>query len=274
MPPVTGGVLENPARARLMDCLSRFVMATRVHQGKTQRLDLLPTGAPRIVFRWLGGDTADLYLAGPRTRARYKLGVPAQSAMTVEFLPGGALPFLGVPLRGLVDRVVALADIWPEPVVERLVARMVGAASDAARIEVLHAVLGERLAKASRTECRLAEKVCGLLHPDGDASAMPGSRRPGASPRNLRRDFATAVGLSPKRFARVARFRRAAALVEQGGEALSSIAIEAGYFDQAHLSADFRSFAGLSATEFRRPEARDALASACATRHAGVASHQ
>lgn len=255
-----------------MDRLSPFVAATRVHRGETLRLDLLPTGASRIVFRRLAGGAADLFLVGPRTRAKYKLGGSARSGVTVEFLPGGALPFLGVPLRGLADRVVALADVWPEPVVERLVERMVAAGTDAARIEALHAALGERLAKASRTERRLAEKVCGLLHCSGNAGAMPWSCGLGTSPRNLRRDFATAVGLSPKRLARVTRFRRAAALVEEGGEALSSIALATGYFDQAHLSADFRSFAGLSASAFRRSEARDALARACATGHAGGAS--
>ncbi len=51
------------------------------------------------------------------------------------------------------------------------------------------------------------------------------------------------TGLTPKKLCRVLRFRRACALGSLGLP-WSLVALDAGYFDQAHLIRDFREFAG------------------------------
>lgn len=123
--------------------------------------------------------------------------------------------------------------------------------------------VSDRLLGASAATRRIVERIEALLTPsDGNADRFTGLSFRTAS-RTARRDFATAVGVSPKQYTRIARFRRAAALVERGDVRLSMIALDLGYFDQAHLSADFREFAGLSATRFRRDDERDRLAASC-----------
>jgi methylphosphotriester-DNA--protein-cysteine methyltransferase len=68
----------------------------------------------------------------------------------------------------------------------------------------------------------------------------------GLSRRQLERGFQREVGVGPKRLARIARFQRLMArldaAVPPGGWA--GIAIECGYFDQAHLIRDFGEFTG------------------------------
>jgi transcriptional regulator GlxA family with amidase domain len=67
--------------------------------------------------------------------------------------------------------------------------------------------------------------------------------------RHLERQFRAAVGVSPKLFSRVVRFRRALALLRRPDRpSWPRIAAEAGYFDQAHLIREIRAFAGTTPT--------------------------
>jgi len=72
------------------------------------------------------------------------------------------------------------------------------------------------------------------------------ARRMGVSPRHLTRTFRHAVGLTPKMFARISRFQRVAAVLDDdgAGEVLASVALACGYYDQSHLVRDVRAFAG------------------------------
>ncbi|WP_395016554.1 helix-turn-helix domain-containing protein [Dongia sp.] len=65
--------------------------------------------------------------------------------------------------------------------------------------------------------------------------------------------FSASVGLSPKRYARLARFGRVLLRLEkQPDTGLAEIAQAAGYADQAHFNRDFRDFAGISPGEYRK----------------------
>ena len=69
----------------------------------------------------------------------------------------------------------------------------------------------------------------------------------GVSERHLRRAFHEAVGVSPKAFAKIMRFRHALRVAHDDLEASwTSIAAAAGYYDQAHLIAEFREIAGVT----------------------------
>ena len=68
----------------------------------------------------------------------------------------------------------------------------------------------------------------------------------GRSRRYLATRFREQIGLPPKTVARILRFDRAVALLERGDVSLAQLAFECGYYDQAHLTRDFREFAGTS----------------------------
>jgi AraC-like DNA-binding protein len=73
----------------------------------------------------------------------------------------------------------------------------------------------------------------------------------GVVPRTLQRHFRNRTGLAPKQYAAVERFTDALRLVASGHESLASIASEAGYSDQAHLTTDLGRHAGLSPGRLR-----------------------
>ncbi|MEV4432738.1 helix-turn-helix domain-containing protein [Streptomyces sp. NPDC049555] len=77
------------------------------------------------------------------------------------------------------------------------------------------------------------------------------ANRSGTTRRSLEKLFQQHVGCSPKKAARILRFRRAFRLI-CSGESLALVATAAGYSDQAHLSRDVRELAGVSPGEIRR----------------------
>ncbi|HYZ15591.1 MAG TPA: helix-turn-helix transcriptional regulator [Candidatus Acidoferrum sp.] len=64
--------------------------------------------------------------------------------------------------------------------------------------------------------------------------------------------FRDQVGTTPKRYARIARFRHAQRLLLAGTAPLGEIALAAGYYDQPHLTAEFREHAGLTPSAYLR----------------------
>lgn len=68
--------------------------------------------------------------------------------------------------------------------------------------------------------------------------------------RNLEKRCKEYVGTGPKLFSEIIRFHRSALLLGQGMKG-SEIALETGYYDQAHFVRSFRRFAGISPEEYR-----------------------
>jgi AraC-like DNA-binding protein len=163
----------------------------------------------------------------------------------VYFTPGSAL--LHVSPLELTDRIVSLEQIWGSN--SRCLAEDIAELTEAARVERLEAALLERLRytpivhssidvvgiarwiwtdPTSMTVCRLAHAV-------------------GVSRQHLTRVFRQVVGVSPKRYCRLARFR--AALIYAGAGAnvqWAQVAAELGYADQSHMIAEFRELSSLT----------------------------
>ena len=74
----------------------------------------------------------------------------------------------------------------------------------------------------------------------------------GYSSRRFTTLFTDAVGLTPKLYSRINRLRSVVERVARGGEvAWADLASEYGYYDQSHLTRDFREFSGVTPGEYR-----------------------
>jgi AraC-like DNA-binding protein len=77
-------------------------------------------------------------------------------------------------------------------------------------------------------------------------------RSSGFTRQHLARRFEEYVGVPPKLFCRIVRFQSLLARVERmEGVDWSAVAIDSGYYDQAHLIGDFREFTGLPPQAYR-----------------------
>lgn len=73
----------------------------------------------------------------------------------------------------------------------------------------------------------------------------------GLSLRQFERRFLAQFGVTPKHYQRLARFERVLALIRAGGyHTLADLAARMGYYDQAHMIKDFKTFAGFAPSAF------------------------
>lgn len=77
------------------------------------------------------------------------------------------------------------------------------------------------------------------------------ARLAGLSTRQFRRLCLDLTGLSPKYLCRAIRIRHAASQVLAANDGFSSVALDCGYYDQAHFINEFRALVGLTPTEYR-----------------------
>jgi len=74
--------------------------------------------------------------------------------------------------------------------------------------------------------------------------------RAGLTKRRLLDGFRAQVGVTPKIYARIVRLRETLARVHAGGASLADIAVDAGYYDQPHMNAEFRELCGMAPSDF------------------------
>ena len=230
--------------------------------GDEQREHVLPTGAMHVVFR-LSGPALRLF-DGPDDRAGRVIGraivggaragyyvrdvsEPVWS-VGAELHPGAAPLLLGVPAGELAERHTRLEDLWGSAV-RGIEERLARAGSAEQRLALFESVLAARLPRVRGIHPAVAEALAGFDAREGVRSVVA---RSGYSHRHFVALFREAVGLSPKRYARVLRFRTALARVaRRPAPSWAELALAAGYSDQAHFNRDFREFAGVSPGEYR-----------------------
>jgi AraC-like DNA-binding protein len=199
-------------------------------------------------------------LCGPRSEFAVIDTTPLSSSMGVQFKPGGAFPFLGVPAGELHNLNVSLESLWGRKA-EELRDRLLEAATPSARFHILEQAL---LEQALLPQGLLAQaQAAGRRHPavtyalnafqaaPHDQTIAEVTRRTGLSPKWFIELFRAQVGLTPKLYSRLRRFQTALALIGNGRPPdWSVLAPACGYYDQAHFIRDFRVFSGLNPTEY------------------------
>lgn len=87
----------------------------------------------------------------------------------------------------------------------------------------------------------------------GGLSVATLARSEGMSERQLLRLFDSELGVGPKAFSRVVRFQHAlAGLFASNGDRALNLALDAGYYDQAHFIHDFRALCGVTPASLLR----------------------
>ncbi len=217
---------------------------------------VLPDGCIDVLFSLRRGGTSEssrLEIVGTMTRSLEVIHNDAPLLVGVRFKPGGARAFLGgMPAAELTDQSPALAEVWGEDA-RILEERLVETTTFADRLRLFESALLDRLRQGGESlRDPLVEAAVMRLEVAGDGVDVPRlSAEVGLGPRQLRRRFLDAVGIPPKRLARILRFQRVLEeVVASGGKDWTDLALDAGYYDQAHMIRDFREWTGLSPSRY------------------------
>ena len=201
--------------------------------------------AAGIGMTWSGsivhGPQSGFYVAGPKTQG---------AAVGVSFRAGAAGAVLGASMEELADRHVALDALWGARGVD-LRHRLLSAAEPGDLFRILEETLSARIHRPLLLHPAVAQVLA------SHAAAPPArvadvQRATGYSSRHFIALFRAAVGLNPKHYFRIRRFNVAARrLAAEGAQDLCDLAAASGYADQAHLTREFREFAGVTPTRYR-----------------------
>ncbi|RKH41104.1 helix-turn-helix domain-containing protein [Corallococcus sp. AB049A] len=243
--------------------LSRFVQRVRVLWRGPSHGDYVrvPDGTVELVVR-VTSTTCDVHALGPREQVVRKAPseVPPDT-LGIQFKPGGAYPFFGLPMSELSHRSLAIDTLWGKEDGAKLRESLARAPNPQARLRTLEAALVDRLHRDDVYEpaaAYLVRRGIRLLTGAGELPRVADlARTLGVSERHLRRAFDDVLGMGPKAYARLVRFQRAlqASRAQGARPDWGSIAAGAGYYDQAHLIADFRAVLGTTPGAWARARA-------------------
>lgn len=217
---------------------------------------VLPDGCADLL--WLGD--APPIVVGPATRATIAALPLGTIVAGARFRPGRIAGWLSLTADELTDRNVPLADLWGSAT-DALTARVRAGETPEARRAAIETGLLARAPIARPPDARVAAAIGWLArHPYGRVGDLPAVV--GLGERQLRRCFRIATGYEPKTLARVLRLQRLLALAGRmpvGRGRLAALARAAGYADQAHMTRECGTLAGLSPVALL-PGAASALA--------------
>jgi AraC-like DNA-binding protein len=211
---------------------------------------ILPTGTVELIINLKRGAAFEAGLSGPKSTAFTIPRTDQEEFLGVHFLHAGAFPFLGLPTGELHNVTSSLAEIWPS----RMAAQFIDQLNEAKTIEGKFHVL----------ELSLMEAATGpLLHDpavsfaisefrrDPNLSSAELAERAGFSQRRFIEVFERHVGLKPKLFSRILRFQSVVqAINDKMLVDWLDVALQAGYYDQAHFIHEFQQFSGVSPSNY------------------------
>jgi AraC-like DNA-binding protein len=168
------------------------------------------------------------------------------TTMSICFKPGGARLFLPMPASEMTNQVVDLFTLWGTAVFD-LREQLQAAQTRAEMVRILERFFLTHVAWERTPHPAVPFALTLFEEGSGRRSISEVVAQLGVSPKRFIHLFEEAVGLTPKVFCRLLRFQEALSLIEEGQRTpWTDIALDCGYFDQAHFIHDFQAFSGLT----------------------------
>lgn len=246
-----------PPSARTAAFIERY---TIVESDDEATRVLIPEPGLHLGVRYRGaaslldGDRAtrlgDFVVTGLRSSARTIRTHPGGGIVVALFRPAGAAAIFSTPLHELFGSTAPLDALVARRDVARLGERIAEPADHAQRVALVEDFLVAQQCRAARDPI-VDAAIAALTASHGAVRIAALADQLDIRQDPLEKRFRRIVGGSPKQLASILRVRRAIAL-GRAGASWSTVAYQAGYFDQSHFIREFRAIVGLPPTRFFR----------------------
>ncbi|NVD38834.1 AraC family transcriptional regulator [Ensifer sp. HO-A22] len=218
--------------------------------GPRLPMAVVPDGCVDIIWSSVG-----IAVVGPDRVAAFPAIGPGETVVGLRFRTGMAASWLRTSLCELTGSVVPLEAFWGAAAGE-LFARMAEAGSVAARAAILAQAAEQRLPMIAAPPADIGACLAQLRQVRPTSSDNPIrslAQATGSSARTLRRRCHEHFGYGAKTLDRILRLQRFLAACRSDAQpSLTTLALDAGYADQAHLTRETRELTSLSPREIRR----------------------
>ena len=250
-----------PDLAHIVKCVWSYEAAPGEAIGRPDRI--VPDGNPELVIHYgdpfaeyspVGAKAAQprAFIMGQMTRP---LALDANKGtagvLGVRFHAHGSRALIGAPMGEFTDRRLMLADLVGSEAAD-LVDTVAAAPDPRARADVLeNFVAAHRRQSLRDQDPAVATWVARIARAQGRVELGGIAADAGMSLRQFERRFRAQVGIPPRLYANVVRFRTVFDMLTAGVRPdWALLAQGAGYFDQSHMIRDFQRFLGCSPGQF------------------------
>lgn len=248
--------------AALRPYIQQLVVAENAHESAYK---VFPTTGLVIGFQYQGhlatlhdGQAQKLATAGiTGITDSYKVFRNSSGIGTVlvYFTEVGFTHFSTTPAHELMHLSISLDLLFAASEVRAVEEQLAAAGSDRQRIDIVERFLLSQV-RALHAD-RLVLQAVHLIHQSQGAIRIRElAARLAISQSPFEKRFRRVVGASPKKFASIVRFNAVLAGL-QAGESLADICFAHNFFDQAHLTKDFKQYTGDTPEQFRRDQQKN-----------------
>lgn len=225
-------------------------------QDTTNRL--LPGTAPVIAFRFKGsvntlppagsGPLPAIAVTGIRKSARLVHYMPHSGNVLVQFREAGMRAFFHEPLHLLFEESISLDNLLAPQMLTIIEEQLLAASDHVQRITIVETLLISLL-NNHRPDALVAAAMNAIHQYRGMIKMKALADALFISQDAFEKRFRKTAGTTAKQFASIVRLQH---VIRQKQEniPLTHLALEAGYYDQAHFNREFRLFTGQTPSQF------------------------
>jgi AraC-like DNA-binding protein len=237
-----------PCLVELVECFWAGTLRPAARTSSCHRV--LPDGCMDLLFDFRAGDSRRASIIGTMSRPFIFTTSGPVDLLGIRFRPGGLAGFIALEAAELFDARVDLTNfwgLWAQETWHRL-----GEATPADRVGLLQELLGARANGRLHIDPFIRHCVARIEADRGSLRIGDLEKSTGLSARQLERKFAQNIGISPKTFARVVRFKSVVAAADRPDPPdWVRLAGDFGFADQPHLVREFKTFSGLTPMDYR-----------------------
>ena len=192
------------------------------------------------------------FIAGMHDCFAVTESVGSMRGLQVNFTPLGARLFFGLPLHELFRRVISVDDILGAEG-PRLASQLYDLNDWDARFTLVEQVIARRITDAKPLSPGVVWAWNQLAAKQGRVDIGALAAKLEWSRKHLIAQFHDQVGVAPKLAGRILRFEQAVDRLQADTvTSFAELALDCGYYDQAHLARDLKEFTGLSPRELAK----------------------